>query len=96
MSDPLDRMLHRLAAAPPDRSLAGVEADVWLRMGQTSVWSPVASLRVRAASIGMALLAGAAIGGVSAAAAASQGPVEMAVFSAEPTLAPSTLLDGLS
>ena len=91
MHDRLDQYLSQLAADPAEGALGGLERDVWARVDEAARWSPAASVRVRLASVGLALAAGAVIGGVSAAAATHGPPAEMAVFSAEPQIAPSTL-----
>ena len=96
MENPLDPLLARLTQTPVEHRLEGFERGVWARLEQASRWSPASSLRVRLAAVGVALLAGAAVGSVSATASAKTEPVEMAVFSDHPRIAPSTLLDATS
>ena len=95
MSDQLDSLVERLAAAPTDRSLDHFEADVgrgvarWRARAQTArTLAPV-----RIASIGLALAMGVTVGGVTAAASIAV-PRAQGVFSTATDLAPSTLLEG--
>ena len=95
MSDRLDDLLDRLAAAPMDRGLDGLEADVGRairrRRGETRTTLMLAPVRI--ASVGLALAMGVTAGGVTAAAAMA-GPRPAGAFSGAADLAPSTLLEG--
>lgn len=95
MSDRLDDLLGKLAAAPIDRGLEGLEADVGraIRRRRGDLHTTALLAPVRIASIGLALAMGITAGGVTAAAAmAGQRP--SGVFSGAANLAPSTLLEG--
>lgn len=88
MTQSLDHLLARLAAAPADRRLAQLEPTVWARIvasrpdaGQAWGW--------RAAMAALLLTTGALAG-----AAASARPHESSPFSIHAPLAPSTLLEG--
>jgi hypothetical protein len=95
MSDRLDDLLDRLAAAPIDRGLDGLEADVGraIRRRRGEVRTTALLAPVRVASIGLALAMGITAGGVTAAAAMA-GPHPSGAFSSAADLAPSTLLEG--
>lgn len=95
MSERLDRLLERLAAAPTDRSLehlpAQVDRDVAARIARARAGRALAPVRV--ASIGLALATGLTAGGLTAASSAST-TQPAAALTAAIGLAPSTLLDG--
>jgi hypothetical protein len=88
--DPLDRLLADLASAPADRRLDQLEPAVWARIEAER--RPVAGfLRpARAATVALALVGGAVLGGLQTARA----PQAESVLTADAALAPSTLLDG--
>lgn len=91
--DHLDRMLAALRAQPGDPRLASLEPRVWQRVAARaapSSWGR--QLRWQGTAVAMAMSLGAVIGG--AAAAKSGEPREMAVFSTDAALAPSTILAG--
>lgn len=93
MSEHLDDVLRRLAAAPTDRFLGGLEAELGrdIRLQKREARLTLALARLGAAAVAMALALGLTVGGVTAAAAgASQGM--NGLIGAE-RLAPSTLLD---
>jgi hypothetical protein len=95
MGDRLDDLLDRLAAAPIDRGLDGLEADVRraIRRRRGEVRTTALLAPVRIASIGLALAMGVTAGGLTAAAAMA-GPRPTGAFSGATELAPSTLLEG--
>jgi hypothetical protein len=88
---PLDRLLAELAATPADRRLDQLEPAVWARLERRP--RPAADrlfVRVRAATVALATLGGALIGGLQAARAPEPQPALLA----DAALAPSTLLEG--
>jgi hypothetical protein len=95
MTGDLDQLLMRLAAAPIDRALEGLEAqigrDIAARRGEAEIARALAP--VRFATVGLALAIGVTAGGTAATMAAhhasAHGP-----FAAMTQLAPSTLLEG--
>ncbi|MBT9470773.1 MAG: hypothetical protein IV099_06270 [Phenylobacterium sp.] len=91
MSERLDHLMERLAAAPADRPLDRLEAEIshgiGLRRAQARTAAALAP--VGFASIALALATGVTVGGVTAAIGASS-----SAFSASADLAPSTLLEG--
>ena len=95
MSERLDQLLAQLAAAPTDRALAHLDAQVRRRVaGQIVEARTAAALApVRVASIGLALAIGVTAGSVTAAFTPAA-PRSSNVFMAAADLAPSTLLDG--
>ena len=95
MSDRLDDLINRLAAAPIDRSLAALEADIGRRIARRRREARATMLLapVRVASVGLALAMGVAAGGLTAAAALAE-PRSPGAFSGATDLAPSTLLEG--
>ncbi len=95
MSERLDDLLGRLAAAPIDRRLDGLEADVGraIRRRRADARTRTSLAPVRIASIGLALAMGITAGGVTAAVAMAQ-PRPAGAFSGAADLAPSTLLEG--
>jgi hypothetical protein len=93
MDSQLDRLLAVLKDQRDDGRLASLEPRVWQRLAaRTASGTSLGQLQWRAAAIGLALSLGAAFGG--AAAAPTAAPAEMAVFSSQVALAPSTILDG--
>ena len=95
MNERLDRLVDRLAASPPDRSLDHFEAQVTWGIARRRARARAASALapVRAASIGLALAMGVTVGGFTAA-ELIVAPRASGAFSAAADLAPSTLLDG--
>jgi hypothetical protein len=96
MSHRLDELIRALRAEGSDRDLGQLEPAVWRRLeavrgGRGPVRSVV--LPLRTAAVLMSLVVGVAIGGASAATAASQ-RTETSVFALDTRLAPSTLLGG--
>ena len=93
MSDDLDDLLGRLARAPADRSLQGLEVSVM--SGVTRTREERRALRALApmhvAMIGAALAIGLAAGGAAGLSTASAGPAAPGLTSGL-SLAPSTLL----
>jgi hypothetical protein len=91
----LDRTLARLKAEPLDRRLDQLEPAVWARIEAARQGRDSASLflPVRAAAVVAALVFGVALGGVGAGEARAERQ-EVAVFSLDARLAPSTLLEG--
>lgn len=94
MHHPLDDLVEGLRSQGVDRDLSQLEPAVWRRIGGARIErsSGVGFAPVRMAAVVMALVVGAAVGGVSAVSAASE-PSEMSVFALHAHLAPSTLLD---
>jgi hypothetical protein len=91
----LDRDLQALKAAPADRALDQLEPAVWRRIEaarrvrtDAGVLSPAG-----VAAVAVAMAVGVAIGGTSASEALAERQ-EVAVFSVDARLAPSTLLEG--
>jgi hypothetical protein len=95
MSERLDDLIERLAAAPIDRRLDCLDSDVSraVMLWQARARATRALAPVRVASIGLALAVGVAVGGVTAAASVSapRGPNG---FPPTADLAPSSLLEG--
>lgn len=95
MQDSLDDWVSVLAAAPADRSLEGLEADVGrdiaARRREARTVKALAPLRI--ATVGLALVLGVAAGGL-AATSAIQTERPAGPFAAVTELAPSTLLEG--
>lgn len=94
MHHPLDDLVEGLRSQGPDRDLSQLEPAVWRRIGGARIEraSGFGFAPVRMATVVMALVVGAAIGGASAVAAVSA-PHETSVFAVDSRLAPSTLLD---
>lgn len=94
MTQRLDHLVGRLAAAPADRTLDGLEAGVGrsiiARRAQSRASAALAPVGV--ASVGLALAIGLAAGGVTAVASASGQP-QAQTFLLASNLAPSSLLD---
>ena len=95
MDNRLDRTLASLKAEPLDRRLDQLEPGVWARIEAARLSRDSASLflPVRAAAVVAALVFGVALGGVGAGEARAERQ-EVAVFSLDARLAPSTLLEG--
>lgn len=95
MTGDLDAWLADLAAAPTDRSLAGLEAEVGREIAgrRRDARTLRALTPVRLAALSIALAMGVTAGG-AAAMAAIRGPHPSGVFAAGAQLAPSTLLEG--
>lgn len=95
MSDKLDHLIDAVRRQPPAR-LDGLEGRVWARIDALRGPSGASMLLtpLRAASVTAALVIG-VIGGNLAATVLNAGkPIEVAAFSVDTRLAPSTLLDG--
>lgn len=94
MNQRLDHLVERLAAAPADRTLEGLEAGVSrsivARRAQSRVSAAFAPVGV--ASVGLALAIGLTAGGVTAATSAAAEP-KAGSFLVASNLAPSSLLD---
>jgi hypothetical protein len=95
MSEELDRLLQRLAARGPERSLDGLDARVLISLAQqreeARATTSLAPFRV--ATVGLAIAVGVTAGGMAAARTATE-PRQFSTFSADAHLAPSTLLEG--
>jgi hypothetical protein len=91
----LDRALASLKAESLDRRLDQLEPVVWARIEAARQGRDATSLflPVRAAAVVAALVFGVALGGVGAGEARAERQ-EVAVFSLDARLAPSTLLEG--
>lgn len=96
MTDSLDDWVTALAAAPADRSLDGLEAEVGREIvaRRREARTVRALAPVRVATVGLALAVGVAAGGV-AATTAVQAQHPTGPFAAATDLAPSTLLEGV-
>lgn len=95
MSERLDELVDRLAAAPADRSLDGLEAEIGRSIaGRRRDARVLAALApVRFASMTLALAMGLTWGG-AVAASAVLAPQHDSAFSSGAHLAPSNLLEG--
>jgi hypothetical protein len=95
MSDPLDDLIRRLDAAPTDRPLGQLEAELSrdIRLQRREARVAAALAPAGAAAVALALAIGVAVGGVTAAAAASS-RAGMDGLTTAGRLAPSTLLEG--
>lgn len=95
MNDRLDRALAGLKTESLDRRLDQVEPEVWARIGAAGEGRDGAWLfmPVRVAGVAAALVFGLALGGVGASEARAERQ-EVAAFSLDSRLAPSTLLEG--
>ena len=93
MREHLDEVIRRLAAAPIDRDLTDLNAQIarGVRLYRRESQTTAALGSVRLASVGLALAMGVTLG--SAAAIRALQP--LATFSAAAHLAPSTLLEGV-
>jgi hypothetical protein len=95
MSEPLDDLFARLAAAPADRSLDALDAAVLrsIRLKRHEARATLSLAPVRIASVALALAVGVTAGG-AVATSAILAPQPYGTFSSSANLAPSTLLDG--
>lgn len=95
MTGDLDVWLTDLAAAPTDRSLAGLEAEIGREVAgrRRDARTLTALTPVRLAALSIALAMGVTAGGV-AAMAAIRAPFPAGAFAAGAQFAPSTLLEG--
>lgn len=90
MNSRLDSLLTQLRDQDLDRELGAVEYDVHLRIAhERSVRASLAPARM--AAVGIALVLGTGVGGLTAASAAAPKP---SIFASADALAPSTLLEG--
>lgn len=89
----VDEGLRRLAAAPPDRDLGALEAEVWSRVSVRQAERAEAAVvkPFRGLGVAGALVLGVAAGGLGG---DGEDSSELAVFSPHSALAPSTLLGG--
>jgi hypothetical protein len=94
MSEKLDHLIERLAAAPTDHSLHGLETEIVLAISRRRVEARTAQTLApfEAAAIGLAMALGLTVGVMTAAAAAPARHAD--AFAVAPELAPSTLLEG--
>ena len=94
MNNRLDEAIRQLRDQEIDRRLDQLEPQVWRRIEARRRGAPAgALLPIRAGMTAAALALGVAVGGAAAASAMSH-EQEISVFSVQPRLAPSTLLDG--
>lgn len=95
MRNRLDELVGRLALAPTDRALDGLEAEVGRSIvrERRNALTARALAPVRLASIGLAVAMGVTAGGAAATSAMLK-PQPVRVFSLADTLAPSSLLEG--
>ncbi len=95
MSERLDEMVARLAAAPTDRALDNLDVEIarsiLLRRREARTTAALAPIRL--ASVGLALAMGLTAGGALATTALMASPA-YGFFSSGGHLAPSTLLEG--
>ncbi len=91
MNDQLDSLLTQLRGQRLDRELGMVEHDVQRRLAHERA-STVGLGPARAAAVGLALVLGTAVGGLTAASAFAAPRVS--IFAAADALAPSSLLEG--
>lgn len=92
MREALDKALKDLAAKPASRDLGGLEQAVWAHIeGQGQTSAGINSGGLRWAAVSLALVVGVASGS-AAALSRPQGATEVAVFSVNSPLNPSTLL----
>lgn len=96
MNDTLDDWVDALAAAPADRALDGLEAEIGRTIAarRREARAVKALAPVRIATVGLALALGVTAGG-AAAMAAIRTPHPAGPFAAATQLAPSTLLEGI-
>jgi hypothetical protein len=94
MSDHLDDLIRRLDAAPTDRPLGQLEAELGrdIRIHRREARVAAALAPAGAAAVALALALGVAVGGVTAAAASSRAGMDGLTTAGR--LAPSTLLEG--
>ena len=91
MNDRLDNLLTQLRAQEMDRELGEVEYDVQRRLARER--SANAGLGyARVAAVGVALVLGTGVGGLTAATAVAA--PRTSIFAATNALAPSSLLEG--
>lgn len=91
MNDRLDSLLMQLRDQDLDRELGAVEYEVGRRIAQDR--SAIAGLApARMAAVGMALILGTGVGGLTAASAVAA--PRSSIFASADALAPSTLLEG--
>lgn len=91
----LNFLLNRLAGAPADRDLAGLEAAVSRRIRRQKTAATAGGLTIQMAVVGMALLLGLIIARVGDLTLMPSGPSsEMVVLSDDSALAPSVKLEG--
>lgn len=95
MSDRLDELVDRLAGAPIDRPLDGLEAEIGRSIGRhrREARASAALAPARFAGVGIALAMGVTAGG-AAAMATVMSAQPLSVFSSSADLAPSNLLEG--
>lgn len=94
MTDKLDALLAQLRDLPSDHPLIGLELRVQSRIGgHAQRYARGVAGPVRAAIVGLALVLGAGVGGLSAASAMAA--PKAGLFAASDALAPSTLLDSV-
>jgi len=95
MTTDLDELIASLAAAPTDRRLDWMEADILSRISGRRDDTRIARMAgpARVAAVGLASVIGVVLGGLVATAEV-QGQQPASVFAADAQLAPSTLLEG--
>jgi hypothetical protein len=91
MNDRLDSLLTRLRDQGPDHELDAVEYDLRRRLAEErSARAGLAPARM--AAVGIALIVGTGVGGLTAASAIAA--PRASIFAATDALAPSSLLEG--
>ena len=92
MDNRIDTLLAQLRAQGPDRDLRALEVDVQRRLARRERPAGLGFTPARATAVGLALVLGAGVGGLTAATAATA--ARPSIFAAADALAPSTLLEG--
>lgn len=90
MTRDLDNLLARMDALPVDRSLDGLEMDVWARVD--ALRSERMMTQLRTGAVAVALVTGLTVGGVGVM-TASKPPAELSIFTVEAGLSPLLRLD---
>ncbi len=90
MTRDLDDLLVRMAALPVDRSLDGLETEVWARVD--AVRNERIMTQLRTGAVAMALVTGLAVGGIGVV-TAPKPPAELSIFTVEAGLSPLLRMD---
>jgi hypothetical protein len=95
MTRSIDELLRTLSQQPAHHGLSQLEPAVWQRLDEEARPLSLGGLfnPVRVATVSAALSLGVVLGGAQAL-TANAAANEVSVFSAQPDLAPSTLLEG--
>lgn len=90
MTRDLDNLLARMDALPVDRSLDGLETDVWARVD--ALRSERMMTQLRTGAVAVALVMGLTVGGVGVV-TAPRPPAELSIFTVEAGLSPLLRMD---